>query len=495
MFKLFEKIKKYLCICVITSTLCQFIVPLGVYARTGITETKEIIEIRKNKDIENLKKEKQNQYKSQKELEAKIVLITKELNELMKEIKNLKKQNKTKQERISNISSKILNTTNEIADIDFEIQKLTEETQELNAQLLNIMRVIYTENGIGIFNNPFSANNFVEFDNSVKYSQKFSEFIEQTVRTYNEKIREIDKNKNNRENEVKKISSEQEEIEQSVEQNNIRSTQLEELMQKCMQKYDELKSHLKEIKNKTTVTENAMKTLGKIDKKLSKKIEIPPIEEPNKASNNITQTQTKNEETQKKQETPPANSNGHVFPVLGNCSIFQGFRKGHPAIDIQTYGKPNPVVASKSGTVVVAGRGGKGNKMSGYGNVVRIKHENGEETLYAHLSAFKVVAGQKVNQGQVIGNVGNTGAVSGRTGMHLHYERIVNGVRVNPTFVNYKTNPAPKQEKPKPAPAQKPAQKPTPPAQQNTKNRSPNNTKSKSTPKNNKSKQGNKIKG
>ena len=38
MFKLFEKIKKYLCICVITSTLCQFIVPLGVYARTGITD-------------------------------------------------------------------------------------------------------------------------------------------------------------------------------------------------------------------------------------------------------------------------------------------------------------------------------------------------------------------------------------------------------------------------------------------------------------------------
>ena len=65
----------------------------------------------------------------------------------------------------------------------------------------------------------------------------------------------------------------------------------------------------------------------------------------------------------------------------------------------------------------------------GYGKNIVVNHGYGYKTRYAHLSAFKVKVGQKVNRGQVIGLVGNTGK---STGAHLHYEVEKDGVKVNP---------------------------------------------------------------
>ena len=67
----------------------------------------------------------------------------------------------------------------------------------------------------------------------------------------------------------------------------------------------------------------------------------------------------------------------------------------------------------------------------GYGNYIRIRHANGYETAYGHMSAFArgMEAGKKVRQGQVIGYVGSTGL---STGAHLHYEILINGRFVDP---------------------------------------------------------------
>ncbi|MDB5889387.1 MAG: family peptidase [Polaromonas sp.] len=66
---------------------------------------------------------------------------------------------------------------------------------------------------------------------------------------------------------------------------------------------------------------------------------------------------------------------------------------------------------------------------NGYGNVVFIKHRNGHETVYAHLSKITVQRGQKVDQGQTVGLVGSTGWA---TGPHLHFEFRVNGQHQDP---------------------------------------------------------------
>lgn len=69
---------------------------------------------------------------------------------------------------------------------------------------------------------------------------------------------------------------------------------------------------------------------------------------------------------------------------------------------------------------------------SGFGNVVVVRHYNGLETLYAHLSRFKVKAGQEIKAGEPIGLGGSTGNSSGT---HLHLEMRFKGVPLNPSHI------------------------------------------------------------
>ncbi|KKR13843.1 MAG: Peptidase M23 family protein [Candidatus Woesebacteria bacterium GW2011_GWA1_39_21b] len=74
-----------------------------------------------------------------------------------------------------------------------------------------------------------------------------------------------------------------------------------------------------------------------------------------------------------------------------------------------------PVYASAGGTVLLAKSGWNG----GYGNYIIVRHANGTQTLYSHLSQINIARGQTVARGQTIGAVGNTGR---STGPHLHFE-------------------------------------------------------------------------
>ena len=69
---------------------------------------------------------------------------------------------------------------------------------------------------------------------------------------------------------------------------------------------------------------------------------------------------------------------------------------------------------------------------NGFGNVVIVRHNSTDETLYAHLSRIDVRRGQSVAQGQRIGALGQTGWA---TGPHLHFEFRVNGVHKNPQLI------------------------------------------------------------
>jgi murein DD-endopeptidase MepM/ murein hydrolase activator NlpD len=90
--------------------------------------------------------------------------------------------------------------------------------------------------------------------------------------------------------------------------------------------------------------------------------------------------------------------------------------------------------AAPLGTSIYASGNGVIDKVgweSGYGKYVKIRHANGYETAYGHMTAFarSIVPGARVRQGQVIGYIGSTGL---STGPHLHYEIIVNGHWVDP---------------------------------------------------------------
>lgn len=115
-----------------------------------------------------------------------------------------------------------------------------------------------------------------------------------------------------------------------------------------------------------------------------------------------------------------------IWPVPICHNMSRGFSSGHRALDIcngPVTVRGKNAVAADGGVVIYAGWYG------GYGNMVKIQHANGLVTLYAHFQAVRVVKGQTVSQGQVVGIIGSTG---NSTGPHLHFEVIRNGVRVNP---------------------------------------------------------------
>ncbi len=105
---------------------------------------------------------------------------------------------------------------------------------------------------------------------------------------------------------------------------------------------------------------------------------------------------------------------------------FDKSRKMHGGIDFAAP-RNTPVYAASNGKIVRAD-----NRSIGYGKHIRINHGYGFVTLYAHLNSYNVKRGQDVKKGDIIGFVGTTGRSKG---LHLHYEVIKDGKKVNP--VNY----------------------------------------------------------
>lgn len=126
-------------------------------------------------------------------------------------------------------------------------------------------------------------------------------------------------------------------------------------------------------------------------------------------------------------QVPPT----YLKPISGGRLTSTFGRRNRPTKGASSYHKGidwgcpigTTVVASCGGTVVSAGW------QRGYGHCVLIRHPDGKQTRYGHLSKIYVSAGQKVSQGQRIAASGNSGV---STGPHLHFEILVGGSQVNP---------------------------------------------------------------
>ena len=123
---------------------------------------------------------------------------------------------------------------------------------------------------------------------------------------------------------------------------------------------------------------------------------------------------------------PGESSSGLIWPVEGALTSPFGMRWGrlHAGIDIAAPGG-TPIMAAADGSIAFAQSEAES---GGYGNYTCIDHGSGVSSCYAHQSAFETTSGA-VEQGQVIGYVGNTG---NSFGDHLHFEVRVSGEPVDP---------------------------------------------------------------
>lgn len=109
----------------------------------------------------------------------------------------------------------------------------------------------------------------------------------------------------------------------------------------------------------------------------------------------------------------PTYSGYYMRPIVGGVRT-QGIH-GYNAVDLAAP-VGTSLMAAASGEVIIAKVGGYN---GGYGSYVVIRHGNGSQTLYAHMSRVDARVGQVVSQGEVIGAVGSTGR---STGSHVHFE-------------------------------------------------------------------------
>lgn len=104
-----------------------------------------------------------------------------------------------------------------------------------------------------------------------------------------------------------------------------------------------------------------------------------------------------------------------VDPFTGQMAFHEGLDFMAPV--------GTPIYAAASGIVAAA------EKTPDYGNIVKLDHGSGVETRYAHTSRILVKPGQRVEKGQIIAEIGNTGR---STGAHLHFEVRLNGMALDP---------------------------------------------------------------
>lgn len=124
---------------------------------------------------------------------------------------------------------------------------------------------------------------------------------------------------------------------------------------------------------------------------------------------------------------------GHISMAFGqNRHPITGQWYIHTGIDLSTYRQGDPIIATADGQVVTV------EYDPGWGNYVIVKHKHGFYTRYAHLQSYRVARGEHVQQGQVIGYIGNTGI---STGPHIHYEVHIGSDVVDPIkYLNIRTS-------------------------------------------------------
>lgn len=149
------------------------------------------------------------------------------------------------------------------------------------------------------------------------------------------------------------------------------------------------------------------------------------------------ESQNSKEEYFNKEGVSLKSSEIFVSPLNGDFRISSNFgNRKHPIHGKIAFHKGvdyaaklgTPIHATAEGVIEYIGKNG------GYGNYIKIKHNNKYSTCYAHISKFSsdVKLGSKVKQGQIIAYVGSTGVA---TGPHLHYEVIYNGKHIDPLTI------------------------------------------------------------
>lgn len=352
-------------------------------------------------------KNKKNQVEQQK----------KELNKQIQQKSSAIKSNENKQEQlleqIDQLLTEISKTNQEIKAVEKDIEKANSEIEILLAEIQELQIKIDERNVLLEERaRALQANGSVTFLDVLLGSNSFVDFIDRysAVNTLIEADRQIIRDQKNDQQRLEEQKLVLENTKQKLEEQQAKLETLKESLSAQKQEKDRLVDELEKEQEKLLSEKKELESEYAEYHEISKELEQQIQAAQRKTLNNA----------QSAGDLPVSNS-GFMKPANGRFTSGYGWRtlggstRFHYGIDI----------ANKTGTTVVASADGVvsyADPLSTYGNVVMITHNiDGQiyTTVYAHLNKISVSAGDTVNQGDKIGEMGSTGR---STGPHLHFE-------------------------------------------------------------------------
>jgi len=387
---------------------------MGTQIGATISEEKE-----KLKQFEQQKKDIQNTLNS---LESDKAAIEKNIEKLDKELGKITKALYKTEQNLEKVGTKI--EKNKV--------KLKEAQDSIVVQYGDMklrIQFMYENGNQELLSMILSSESISDFLNKAEYISELSSYDRRMLDKMKATKAEIEEREANLEKQEKELLALQEE--QTEEKNNVQT--LVDAKQMELTAYDAKISKAEgELGQVDFAIKSQQDDIAQMEKIEAERKAAAEKAAKQAAANNNTSSPTYIPQVSKGQTTGHVTVSGYIWPLPGYTAISSGFgyrsdpftgaTAYHSGIDLPAPAG-TPIIASASGQVAWA------NYSTSAGNWIGIDHGNGVYTVYMHMSALLVSAGQNVSQGQTIGLVGTTGS---STGNHLHFSVRLNGAYVSP---------------------------------------------------------------
>ncbi|WP_018921946.1 murein hydrolase activator EnvC family protein [Salsuginibacillus kocurii] len=387
-------------ITLIGSGIMQGLSANGVQAETDLEEElREIQEDREHKEDEA--------ERTEEEIEA----VEEAMNELEEEMREADEEIAETTAEIREHEEEIEETRDNIERLEAEIEEIEGRIEERDELLRDRVRSMYQNGGdIEYLEVLLGAQSFGDFLDRVSALSAIAEQDQSIIEEHEKDHEMLEDRKQRVEEELETLEGYLAELETLMDTLEEQREDKDELMGDLEEEESALVKTLGDTENEAEILERQEE---------AKEAEIEAYDEEQRELERQ-EAEEPSTDSASSSDAPSASSGGELMmPATGRHSSGFGERWGdmHYGLDIAQGDRSNvPVVAAEAGTVIEA------RYMNGYGNTVLITHNvNGETltTLYAHLDSKDVSSGDRVERGEEIGIMGNTGF---STGPHLHFE-------------------------------------------------------------------------
>lgn len=397
--------------------------------RAGAKSSSEI-----RQEIDEMIAQQEEIQAKQDELQTQIDQNASDTKEIINQKNAIDQQVQVIREKVENNNALIQGYNDLIAEKQTELDDALARQEELNGQYKERLRAMEENGKLSYWSILFKANSFLDLLDQLTMIREISSRDQKMLAELSSLAQEIRDSQDQLAEDKTKLEDAKAELESSQAELEAARQKSDELLKELIARGDELSAAYAEQEAEKQAFSDQI-AASEAEYNRAKEEERRQQEQNNRPSSGGDSAGGNDSSNDTPDPNPGSGdaTSGFAWPTAcryitspygSRPSPFgNGTATWHTGIDIgASYG--DPIYASKSGTVTIAGW-----STTGYGNFVVINHGDGSSTLYGHTSSYVVSEGEYVSQGQLIAYVGESGNV---TGPHLHFNIYIDGSTVNP---------------------------------------------------------------